>query len=134
MVGELADGEEAVAAVSPHPPAVVMMDVAMPVLDGLEVTARILAADGGGCRVIILTTFDIDEYVFAAPVPAPAGSAQGRVASTPDRLGQDGGRQRRATCRLVCKQRGRQHLAPRMPRNSRVWATTRMTTATGESG
>src|SRR5262249_16916966 len=66
VVGEAANGEEAVSAVRRHRPDVVMMDVRMPVLDGLEATRRILAAGGGGCRVIILTTFDLDEYVFAA--------------------------------------------------------------------
>ncbi len=66
VVGDAADGEEAVSAVRRLRPDVVMMDVRMPVLDGLEATRRILAADSGGCRVIILTTFDLDEYVFAA--------------------------------------------------------------------
>jgi len=66
VVGEAANGEEAVFAVRRHRPDVVMMDVRMPVLDGLEATRRILAAGGGGGRVIILTTFDLDEYVFAA--------------------------------------------------------------------
>jgi DNA-binding NarL/FixJ family response regulator len=66
VVGEAADGEDAVSAVRRHRPDVVLMDVRMPVLDGLEATRRILAADGAACRVIILTMYDLDEYVFAA--------------------------------------------------------------------
>ena len=67
VVGEAADGEDAVSAVRRHRPDVVLMDVRMPVLDGLEATRRIMErADSAGCRVIILTMFDLDEYVFAA--------------------------------------------------------------------
>jgi DNA-binding NarL/FixJ family response regulator len=65
VVGEAGDGEEAIAAVRRHRPDVVLMDVRMPRLDGLEATRRILRG-GAGCRVIMLTTFDLDEYVYAA--------------------------------------------------------------------
>jgi len=95
VLAEAADGEQAVAAVLEHRPAVVLMDIRMPRLDGIEATRRIVAAvssaggssaggssaggssAGGssaagpdalpaGPRIIILTTFDLDEYVYAA--------------------------------------------------------------------
>ena len=65
VVGEAGDGLAAVDAAARLHPDVVLMDVRMPVLDGLEATRRILAGPGG-CRVMILTTFDTDEYVFEA--------------------------------------------------------------------
>ena len=71
VLAEAADGKEAVAAVLKHKPDVVLMDIRMPEMDGLEATRRILAsrpADGTvpGPRIIILTTFDLDQYVYAA--------------------------------------------------------------------
>jgi DNA-binding NarL/FixJ family response regulator len=63
VVGEAADGEQAVAACSRLTPDVVLMDIRMPVLDGLEATRRILTRDHPP-RIIVLTTFDVDEYVF----------------------------------------------------------------------
>ena len=65
VVGEAANGEEAVALVEQHGPDVVLMDVRMPVMDGIEATRRIGAA-GLESRVIVLTTFDLDEYVHEA--------------------------------------------------------------------
>jgi len=65
VVAEAADGEEAVTAVRRCRPDVVLMDVRMPRMDGLEATRRILES-GAPCRVIVLTTFDLDEYVYAA--------------------------------------------------------------------
>lgn len=65
VVGEATNGEEAIALVAAVRPDVILMDVRMPVLDGIEATRRIVGADGH-VRVIMLTTFDIDEYVFAA--------------------------------------------------------------------
>ena len=67
VVAEAADGAQAVAAVLKHRPEVVLMDIRMPEMDGLEATRRILAAPAGrDCRIIILTTFDLDQYVYAA--------------------------------------------------------------------
>ena len=67
VVAEAADGAQAVAAVLKHRPDVVLMDIRMPEVDGLEATRRILAAPAGrDCRIIILTTFDLDQYVYAA--------------------------------------------------------------------
>jgi DNA-binding NarL/FixJ family response regulator len=66
VLAEAADGEQAVAAVLEHQPDVVLMDIRMPRLDGIEATRRIVAAGASGTRIIILTTFDLDEYVYAA--------------------------------------------------------------------
>jgi DNA-binding NarL/FixJ family response regulator len=65
VVGDATNGEEAVAAVVALAPDVVLMDIRMPVLDGLEATRRI-TAHGCAARIVILTTFDLDEYVFQA--------------------------------------------------------------------
>jgi DNA-binding NarL/FixJ family response regulator len=66
VIGEAADGEQAVAAAAAHRPDVVLMDIRMPRLDGLAATRQILASAGPRPAVVILTTFDPDEYVFEA--------------------------------------------------------------------
>ena len=65
VVGEARDGIEAVAVVEATRPDVVLMDIRMPRLDGIEATRRI-TSQLPGCRVLVLTTFDLDEYVYAA--------------------------------------------------------------------
>jgi DNA-binding NarL/FixJ family response regulator len=65
VVGEAADGRAALEALSVTRADVVLMDVRMPELDGVQATERLLA-DGDAPKVIVLTTFDLDEYVFAA--------------------------------------------------------------------
>jgi DNA-binding NarL/FixJ family response regulator len=67
VVAEAADGESAVAQARQHRPQVVLMDIRMPKVDGLQATAQI-TADPGLCetRVVVLTTFELDEYVFGA--------------------------------------------------------------------
>jgi DNA-binding NarL/FixJ family response regulator len=65
VVGEAADGIAAVDLIRREDPDVALLDIRMPHRDGIEAT-RELAADGLRCRVLILTTFDLDEYVFAA--------------------------------------------------------------------
>lgn len=64
VVGEAADGEQAVTQVRELAPDVVLMDVRMPVLDGVAATGQIVES-GSPAQVIILTTFDLDEYVYA---------------------------------------------------------------------
>jgi DNA-binding NarL/FixJ family response regulator len=66
VVGEAADGEEAVAATGRLMPDVVLMDIRMPAMDGLEATRRIVGDSSRAARVLVLTTFDVDEYVYEA--------------------------------------------------------------------
>jgi DNA-binding NarL/FixJ family response regulator len=67
VVAEAADGETAVALARRHRPEVVLMDIRMPRVDGLQATAEITSdPDLGQTRVVVLTTFELDEYVFGA--------------------------------------------------------------------
>ena len=65
VIGEAGDGAQAVAMTRSLHPDVVLMDVRMPVLDGIQATRQIVAA-GSVARILVLTTFNLDEYVFAA--------------------------------------------------------------------
>jgi DNA-binding NarL/FixJ family response regulator len=66
VVAEAEDGQQAIDAARRHHPAVILMDIQMPGLDGLEATRRILADADSPTRVLILTTFERDDYVFEA--------------------------------------------------------------------
>src|SRR5262249_16629921 len=85
VVGSAADGEQAVRVCREHRPDVVLMDIRMPVLDGIEATRRILAQSGDdGPRGLIFTTFDLDEHVYD---PLGAGASGFLLKDvTPERL------------------------------------------------
>jgi DNA-binding NarL/FixJ family response regulator len=72
VVGEAGDGREALARARELKPDVVLMDIRMPELDGLEATRRLLGGNGSA-RVLILTTFDLDEYVYEAMKAGASG-------------------------------------------------------------
>jgi DNA-binding NarL/FixJ family response regulator len=72
VVAEASNGLEAIDKAARFDPTVVLMDIRMPELDGLEATRRILAADDSA-RILILTTFDLDEYVYEALAAGASG-------------------------------------------------------------
>ena len=85
VVAEASNGLEAVDKAARFQPTVVLMDIRMPELDGLEATRRILAADAAA-RILILTTFDLDEYIYEALARRRERlRAQGRPARAADR-------------------------------------------------
>ncbi len=66
VIGEAADGHDAIALASELRPDVIIMDIRMPHLDGLAATERIVSRGATAPRVLVLTTFELDEYVFEA--------------------------------------------------------------------
>ncbi|RVX46232.1 LuxR family two component transcriptional regulator [Nonomuraea polychroma] len=73
VTAEAADGAEAVAAVRSTRPDVVLMDIRMPRMDGIEATRQIMSGGANETRVIILTTYDLDHYVYAALTAGASG-------------------------------------------------------------
>lgn len=71
VVGDVVDGAEAIAQVAELAPDVVLMDIRMPRMDGLAATRRI--TEGSGAKVVVLTTFDLDEHVYAALAAGASG-------------------------------------------------------------
>ncbi|MDN3025317.1 response regulator transcription factor [Streptomyces sp. S.PB5] len=71
VVAEAGDGAEAVAAVRRHTPDVLLLDIRMPVMDGLQAARRVCAESA--CKVVMLTTFDLDEYVYEALYAGASG-------------------------------------------------------------
>ncbi|MFE1203780.1 response regulator [Streptomyces sp. NPDC058762] len=71
VVAEAGDGAEAVAAVEQHAPDVLLLDIRMPVMDGIDAARRVCA--DSACKVVMLTTFDLDEYVYEALYAGASG-------------------------------------------------------------
>lgn len=73
VVGEAVNGREAVAQAAALRPDVVLMDIRMPEMNGIDATREVVAADGDA-KVLVLTTFDLDEYVYQALRAGASGS------------------------------------------------------------
>ena len=95
IAGEAADGAEAVTEALRLQPDVVLMDVRMPQVDGIEATRRLLGTDGVDTKVVMLTTFDMDEYVYDALRAGASGFLLKDV--PPSSWSRASGRWRRAT-------------------------------------
>lgn len=78
VVAEAGDGREAISMVNEHRPDLVLMDIRMPHMDGLEATREITSGESGA-KVIVLTTFEVDEYVFEAMRAGASGFVLKRV-------------------------------------------------------
>lgn len=78
VVAEAGDGGEAIELVRTHEPDLVLMDVRMPTMDGLEAT-RLITTSGAATKVLVLTTFEVDEYVFEAMRAGASGFVLKRV-------------------------------------------------------
>ena len=87
VVGEAADGHEACDLARTLAPDVVLMDVQLPGIDGIEATRRITAAGDGAPRVLVLTTFDVDEYVVGSVEAGASGFLLKRARGGADRRG-----------------------------------------------
>lgn len=119
VVAEASDGAAAVDAQRRHRADVVLMDVRMPAVDGIEATRRLMAGAADGsippCRVVILTTFDLDEYVYAA---LRAGASGFLLKDAPTRDLLDGVRTAHRGDAVVAPSATRRllaHVVPRLP-------------------
>ena len=107
VVGQAGDGKEAVALARQLAPTVVLLDIRMPNMDGLTAARHIL--EETACRVLMLTTFDSDEYVYAA---LRAGASGFLLKDAPQRAA---GRRRAQRRRRGCTDRSRHHPAAHHP-------------------
>ena len=135
IVGEAADGADAVRLIELYSPDVVLMDVRMPVLDGIGATRAIVGSEAAeATRVLILTTFDLDEYAFSAlPSRSQRVPAQGRPSGRPGGRHPDRGPRRRrgvaardagASSRSTptpCPRRPKAQKRPGQPPRTRRW-------------
>jgi DNA-binding NarL/FixJ family response regulator len=120
VVGQAADGYEAVRMAAELRPDVVCMDVRMPRMDGIAATRRIVEAHGGAVRVLILTTFDIDEDTFAALEAGASGfllkgADERTIAAAIHSVAAGGGTLDQRVTQKVLAEFGRRRLDPAPP-------------------
>ena len=119
VVAEAGNGRDAIAQAARFHPHVVLMDIRMPELDGLEATRRILAADSAA-RVLILTTFNLDEYVYEALRAGRAVSSSRTTRPSSSSPRSDGLRRRALLSPAVTRKRHRPvHPPAARPRRGR---------------